>query len=255
MTLFAALKAKTSKLRFAIWNSNKLGYRILRPIYASFHFCRMFFFSAEYRHQTWAHLRYGKHFHQPPNFTMPNRYPALFKIAQDYFAGRSEVKLLSFGCSTGEEAYSLREYLPQALIVGTDISPYNLKRCLQKPNSPKISFVHSLSEEFTNSGDFDAIFCLAVLQHTHNRSGVVKAVKYTFAQFEAQCLLLDGKLKSGGLMFIDHSDFKFLDTSIRAKYFPLQVPNNKLLHNRPLFNTQNEMLSESHESYRVFLKK
>ena len=102
---------------------------------------------------------------------------------------------------------------------------------------------------------FDAIFCLAVFQHTNNRDEYVnKASKYIFSQFEQQLIILDKKLKTGGLLFIDHCDFNFLESKIVYKYFPLQMDTNKVFRERPLFNKSNQQTSNTTEIYRVFIK-
>jgi hypothetical protein len=256
MSFYNYIKEKTSDLRQKIWHSKKTTYRLIRLFYAPIHFCRMFAFSAEYRGQFFAYLKYRKHYHQVPNFTKYNRYPSLFIICKEHFKDKENLRILSFGCSTGEEVFTLNEYMPKAEIVGTDISPYNLKQCNKKPKSASISFVHSLSEEFLRSENFDAIFALAVLQHEGNRhEGVTVATQYTFEHFEEQVVALDKKLNTGGLLFIDQSDFNFLETKLRLNYFHLAVEGNKAKNNRPLFNSSNKKVADRNDCYRVFLKK
>ncbi|MCX6183281.1 MAG: methyltransferase domain-containing protein [Bacteroidetes bacterium] len=256
MGAISYIKARTSNFRNAIWHSNKFGYRVLRPLYASAHFTFSFLFNSAYRNKTIDYLKYRKHYHQFPNFTKANRYPDLFSICQRYFKDKEQVRILSFGCSTGEEVYSINEYLPEATIVGTDISEYNLKECNKKEKKKNISFIHSLSETYQQSKNFDAIFCLAVLQHNDNfNKDIPTATKYTFSQFEEQIITLDEKLKSGGLFFIDQTDFNFLETKLRNQYFPLEVRGNRKSNPRPLYNSKNIRISNEHNCFRVFLKK
>jgi len=66
--------------------------------------------------------------------------------------------------------------------------------------------------------------------------------------------VLDKKLKTGGLLFIDNSDFNFLESKIVYKYFPLQMDNNKVLRERPLFNKSNNKIGNGREIYRFFKK-
>ncbi len=56
--------------------------------------------------------------HLTCNYTKMDRYPEIFGQVREYFAGRGladspDLRLLSFGCSTGEEAFSLRRYFPR----------------------------------------------------------------------------------------------------------------------------------------------
>ena len=256
MSWFSSIKDKTRNFREKTEHSEKMGYRLLRPFYASLHFCFSFLFNSTYRSKTLDYLKYRKHYHQVPNFTKMNRYPDLFTICQQYFKDKENVKILSFGCSTGEEVYSIHEYMPETTIVGVDISEYNLKECNKKEKKPNISFIHSLSEAYQQSKKFDAIFCLAVLQHNDNFTKNIQiATKYTFRQFEEQIIALDEKLNSGGLLFIDQTDFNFLETKFRHQYFPLNVPGNRKTNSRPLYNSKNIRISPDNSCFRVFLKK
>jgi len=67
--------------------------------------------------------------------------------------------------------------------------------------------------------------------------------------------ILDGKLKSGGLLIVDQSDFSFTDTVCSEKYTPLvSFERNRIVRNRPLFDKNNRKVAESQNSYRVFVK-
>jgi chemotaxis methyl-accepting protein methylase len=50
------------------------------------------------------------------DWTAPNRYPEIFAAA--VAAAAAARRILSFGCSTGEECVSLAEYFPKAEIIG-----------------------------------------------------------------------------------------------------------------------------------------
>ena len=60
--------------------------------------------------------------HQTTPLTFPNRFPEVFSECARYFGDRTNLRILSFGCSTGEEVLTLREYFPTAEIVGADIN-------------------------------------------------------------------------------------------------------------------------------------
>src|SRR5579872_1723282 len=42
--------------------------------------------------------------------TTEDRYPQIFRFVRGELAGRRDLRLLSFGCSTGEEVFTLRQY-------------------------------------------------------------------------------------------------------------------------------------------------
>ena len=76
-----------------------------------------------------------------------------------------------------------------------------------------------------------------------------------FEQFEQEINVLDGKLKSGGLLIIDHSDFSLTDTVCSMNYTPLlSFERNRMVRNLPLFDRENRKIAEKHDSYRVFVK-
>ena len=215
-----------------------------------------FIFKSSFREQVISRILYRKHFHQVSHYTETDRYPDLFSICRDYFRDRPAPKILSFGCSTGEEVFSLGEYMPEATIVGTDISRWCIKQCKEKDPDKRYLFIHVLSKEFQSQKHFDAIFCLAVFQHPENRSNPNNeySSKYSFNQFEEQLMMLDTKLKNGGLLIIDQCDFNFFETGLASKYFPLPVDNNMIERDRPLFSKQNQKISRSSKLFRVFIK-
>ena len=84
------------------------------------------FFTIPYRlifHPNYRSLLFLKYFkqhdvHQISNYTALDRYPDLFSTCKTLMQGKDTLKILSFGCSTGEEVLTLREYFPNAFIVG-----------------------------------------------------------------------------------------------------------------------------------------
>jgi hypothetical protein len=253
MILFQNIKKLTGHFMCYRLQLKKAAHGLTKPFYAAANYCKAILVRLPYIF--FVFTRYRKYYHQYRNDTCENRYPELFAICKEYFKDSKDVKILSFGCSTGEEVYSIHSYLPQAHIIGTDLNSYNLWQCRKKGTKENIHFMHGLSEEYQQTGNFDAIFCMAVLQHINNRQGVNIATKFTFQQFEKQLMALDEKLKVGGLLFIDKTDFDFLQTSICKKYTPLNVVEVQTVINRPLFNSSNVKISETNNCHRVFLKK
>ncbi|MEI6137639.1 MAG: class I SAM-dependent methyltransferase [Mariniphaga sp.] len=196
--------------------------------------------------------------HQRATFTINNRYPLVFEKCTEYFSSRNNIypKILSFGCSTGEEVFSLGEYFPQAKIIGVDINSWCIRQCKKMSRNSNFSFYNRISRTFEILTDFDAIFCMAVFQRTENRTSsdnnIVKG--HTFEQFESEIKILDQKLKVGGLFVIDHSDFSFADTSCAIYYKPLSFEKNQLLRRRPLYNIRNQKIADEQTNFRVFEK-
>jgi trans-aconitate methyltransferase len=194
--------------------------------------------------------------YQGATYSEPNRYPELFAACAHHLQNTPAPTILSFGCATGEEAFSLAEYIPNATIVGVDINRWCLRRSTEKNKNPRIRFVHSTSRDFTALSNLDAIFCMAVFQRSENRShtAAVAHGNFTFAKFEQQITQLDAKLKPGGLFFIDHSDFSFEDTAVATHYTPLEFEDNQFLHERPLFGRNNALITTQYTMHRAFQK-
>lgn len=194
--------------------------------------------------------------HQDSTYTRPHRYPKLFADCRAYLGDHAGLRLLSFGCSTGEEVASLGELWPLAAIVGVDINPWCLDECARRHHSPRFTFMHRQSDEFAAAADFDAIFCLAVFQRQENLTrGLETAGGHTFDQFEREVGLLDRKLNVGGLLAIDNADFQFTDTAVAPRYEPLPSHNNRQLRQRPLYGLDNRKIADEYIAVRIFGKR
>jgi Methyltransferase domain len=149
------------------------------------------------------------------NRTSLDRYPELFKAAATALPKARRV--LSYGCSTGEECATLRSYFPNADILGADINRVNLALARRRFNRPQIQFVHSDDRRLTQLAPFDAIFCMAVLRirYPHQSRAIAK---YPFARFERQVAFLDDLLRVGGLLVLQSTTYRFCDTAPAPRY-------------------------------------
>lgn len=212
--------------------------------------------NGDYRSRHRASGNFAEHYYQRAVFTLPNRHPVLFRECRDYLKDVPQPKILSFGCSTGEEVLSLGEYLPDAQITGVDINEWCLQQAEKKYADKRFSFYHRFAEQFLDSENYDAIFCMAVFQREENRTKPTdKAQGITFGQFEREIVMLDKKLKPGGLFTIDNTDFSFMDTSVSKNYTPCNFERNQVLKaDRPLFDVNNNKVANQQMLYRMFVK-
>ena len=156
-------------------------------------------------------------FHQIPNTTALNRYPEIFACAAN--AAPDARRILSFGCSTGEECVTLASYFPAAQIVGTDINPLNLLKALKHRND-RVRFVYASDRILSGFGGFDALFCMAVLR-TSKKDKI--AERYPFERFVERALYLESLVRPGGLLIIHNSTYRFSDTPHRCAYETIPV--------------------------------
>jgi len=172
---------------------------------------RLFLIDARHRSAWWTRLSAGDALHQDSTLTWPDRYPRLFGEAQRLLGAGGAHRLLSFGCSSGEEVLSLARYFPYAELVGAEINRAQLRACRALPADPRISFIHSSPARIAAAGPYDAIFCMAVFQrrpHEIERRGRTDIGRlYPFARFDAEIAALVAQLRPGGLLIVDHSLF------------------------------------------------
>lgn len=175
-----------------------------------------------YRNVMYARWFRPKAVFQPFNDTRPERYPPIFRCVQSRLGEDSAVRILSFGCSTGEEVLSLRRYFPRAFIKGIDVNPGNIAACIRRTRrsgDTRLVFETASSTAVEPAAAYDAIFCMAVLRHgglTAESARCDHLIK--FEDFATAVAEFDRCLKPGGLLVIVHSNFRFADTTTSANY-------------------------------------
>jgi SAM-dependent methyltransferase len=152
---------------------------------------------------------------QPYPHTLPDRYPWLFDFAAAALESVPEPRLLSFGCSRGEEVFSLRRRFPTAAIKGLDIDPRNIAAALARAADDGVRFEVDSSTRAEPDAGYDAIFCLAVLCHGDLTVTGAKTSEplLRFADFERTVADFARCLKPGGLLFLHTTNFRFGDTA------------------------------------------
>jgi SAM-dependent methyltransferase len=150
--------------------------------------------------------------------TLPDRYPWLFRSAAELLGERPDCRILSFGCSRGDEVFALRRYFPSAAIKGIDIDRGNIRACIARAtreHSAGLTFSVAASTSGEPAESFDAIFCLAVLclgDLTTSRAQRCDPW-LRFADFERVVTDFARCLKPGGLLLLHTANFRFCDTA------------------------------------------
>jgi SAM-dependent methyltransferase len=195
---------------------------------------------------------------QPFNDTREDRYPRIFAFVQSRLGGECAGRLLSFGCSTGEEVFSLRRYFPRASIKGIDINPGNIAICrkrLKAAGDPGISFATAASTAEEETDSYDAIFCMAALRHGELGLSGAKSCFHLirFEDFARTVEDFARCLKPGGLLVIRHSNFRFRDAPASAGFETiLQVPYPAA--KTPIFGPDNRLMEGETYPDTVFRK-
>jgi SAM-dependent methyltransferase len=154
--------------------------------------------------------------HQLSARTAFDRYPQIF-------AGAARIapnarRILSFGCSTGEECATLKMYFPQATVVGADVNPVSLCKARWRYGSDSVSFAYASDLALKLRAPFDAIFCLTVLRDTRLDAEASIRETYPFDRFDERVALLHSLLVPGGLLVFYGNMYRFCDTSVANEY-------------------------------------
>ena len=82
------------------------------------------------------------------------RYWNVYSVLRRYFSSDRNLKILSFGCSTGEELVTLRTLFPSADLFGCDTDWYNLQCARAMLKRSALVFHSSDQEVAQTSGSF-----------------------------------------------------------------------------------------------------
>lgn len=144
------------------------------PGYQLVHFFYRLIHGVESRNTALLLLWRPKGLYQPNGTTFDDRYPEISNFVREQIGDGVNVRILSIGCSTGEEVFSARRYFSQPTIAGLDINPFNIAVCnfrLLKSGDRRIKYSVARSTAAQAIASYDAIFAMSVAGW---HSGVVK---------------------------------------------------------------------------------
>lgn len=163
---------------------------------------------------------------QENNSTRPNRHPVIFRCLSEYrqkvFQGESAAKVLSFGCSSGEEALALSRAIPSARIYGCDVHAPSLKKAARLCGDAATIF-ESSQEQLLLRGPFHLICCMNVLcRHPIGKNKFSEL--YPFSVFEQTLETLDAALHPGGVMALYNTQYPAEACGVMKRYEPVPFP-------------------------------
>ncbi len=178
------------------------------------------------RRAWWLRISRPTNLFQPYNDTCENRYPDVFDYLQRGIEDSSDLRLLSFGCSVGDEVFSLRSYFPKATIIGIDISRGNISECRRRwrqRGDERIRFVLAGTLDRQPQGFCDAVLCMAVLRHGDLGYQQCDSCghRITFQAFNKTVEELARSPKVSGFLVIEHRNFRFRDSSSASHFTPV----------------------------------
>lgn len=159
---------------------------------------------------------------QAANNTRYDRYPEIFRLAQ-LAAGPEPLRILSFGCSTGEEPKTLADkYFTRSQIFGVDVSQDVLEKARGlTAHLPNVTIARSETDAIADFGPYDAIFAMSVLC----RNPAPKDHDWTdfpFARFESRIAELTEQLKPDGVFVLVNANYNLTQSRL-IRFYDLVV--------------------------------
>jgi hypothetical protein len=176
--------------------------------------------TAEGRARLWTRVAHGSELHQTTPQTAEDRYPELFDFVARLFP--SAGRLLSFGCSTGEELAALRQRFPEADIVGAEINSRSRQIATRRfAGDPRVKVVPPNAI----GGDFDIVLAMAVFQREPVKIAEMDVLDltpfYPFARFDSAVADLTGWLRPGGLLCVANAHYRVEDSRAAGQLEPV----------------------------------
>lgn len=130
---------------------------------------------------------------QSSHQTKEERFPLIFDSAKSLKPDAK--RILSFGCSTGEECQALGKRFPESEIIGLDIDHYTIQTARKKNKSSKIFF----HDELGGTGKYDLVLALMVF--------FCMEEPIPKDRFISSLLKIDQHLNNDGVLIIYTSDY------------------------------------------------
>jgi SAM-dependent methyltransferase len=168
---------------------------------------------------------------QTQTHTSNHRYTKVFHRASEILKNNPPERILSFGCSSGEEVENLALNFftnDNQKFTGLDVNQKMLD--LARANNPdpmRIDYMSSSNAKLFPDMKFDLVFAMSVLCVWPLSKGLDDLTKvFPFERFEKMLLALDGFLNPGGMLVICNSNYRFLDTKLSGGYSVIDTPEN-----------------------------
>lgn len=150
---------------------------------------------------------------------------ALSEIYYGYKPGGDKnIKILSFGCSTGEECADLNKAFPEASVFGIDVYAPRIRKAKERYGNLRISFAQSDDSVIDAWKPFDVVMAKSVfVRHPEavDRQNISDLM--AFSDFEKTLEKLVDMLVPGGYLVVYNANYRVIDTSIMKRVQALLI--------------------------------
>ncbi len=209
----------------------------------------------KYKWMGWKFNKPADRIIQTASTTFFDRHPDLFTVMSKLTDANGNIRILSFGSSTGEECQSLRKYFPHARIVGAEVNRDSRNKAIANNQDENILFVDSEPNLIAAEGPFDIVFALSVLcknpeaEYTDDLSDI-----YPFEQYCNLVNELSAYVKTKGWLVIRSSNYRFMDTDASKNYLCCQPEGVRAPIDFPKFDSKGKKLVGYLETQEIFQK-
>lgn len=140
--------------------------------------------------------------------TQHDRYPEIMARVRDKVTGQG-LRVLSFGCSTGEEVTTLEGYFDECTVHGYDIDPSRVPDSIGHYSEYKELLPYS----------YDVVFCMSVLC----RWPEPQKPDYKFDLFETTLETIHRLIRPAGHLVIYNASYTFTDSALSSNYVPVNL--------------------------------
>lgn len=159
--------------------------------------------------------------HQVSHYTRRNRHPEKIAMTRDAVTA-DRPRVLSFGCSTGDECLDIRDHWSAAEIFGTDISAAIIAKARKRPSAKGITFFEATAEQIGRHGPYHAIFAFNVLTRFPDvRAADAIDQVYPFSMFDSAVRFIVANLAPGGVLTVHNTAYFVEDSTVSDQLDPI----------------------------------
>ena len=142
-------------------------------------------------------------------------------LARQFMGPPEGHRILSFGCSIGDELATLRVVFPSSEIYGCEIDPFALEKAKLSVGHLADVFLSS-EREIRSRGSFDMICAFSSLCRNPPPSLSVMRQDFPFSLFDDTVSLLSENLNVGGMLCLKNTSYPFSKTTAAKLYNPIR---------------------------------